>query len=84
MENIQDNQHFSEEIGEKSFVINEYDTEKIALHLAFSKEDFEKLKAGAFYNNYRALEDFVANTVLNEVESDRQRYLKSKVSSKNK
>lgn len=57
-----------------------FDMEEITLNL--SKEDLNKIKAGTFYNNYSSVEEFIIDIVLNEIESDKQRHLKSKQGSK--
>ncbi len=59
---------------------NQQEIEEITL--TFSKKDFDKVKAGAYFNNYDSLEEFVVDTVVNEVEAEKQRHLKAKQGNK--
>lgn len=52
------------------------------IFLTLSKQQLKVIEAGAFYNNYSSLEEFILDTVINEVEMDKQRHSKAKESSK--
>lgn len=50
--------------------------------LIVSESEYKRIEAGAFYNNYDSPEDYAKDVTLTEVEADKQRFLKSKDSSK--
>jgi len=52
--------------------------------LAFSSEQMKKIEAAMYYNNYDSIEEFISSLVIDGIELDRQKYLKSKQSSKSK
>lgn len=52
--------------------------------LAFSSEQMKKIEAAMYYNNYDSIEEFISSLVMDGIELDRQKYLKSKQSSKSK
>jgi len=78
MENIENNEEINQQLSENNSFINDQDKQIIALNLPLSKQKFEQIKAGAFYNNYSSLEKFVIDVVIGEIEADKQRYLKTK------
>ncbi len=72
------------EINEGIYKENSYENnlDTTEITLSFSKKDFDKIKAGAYFNNYDSLEEFVIDTVVNEVEAEKQRHLKAKQGNK--
>lgn len=80
MEAVERNREIGEELFEDNIHINSEKLEKVILTL--SKENFEKIKAGAFYNNYDSLEVFIIESVINEIEVDKQRHLRTKQGSR--
>jgi hypothetical protein len=61
---------------------DEADIDSKEILLTVSKQQLKVIEAGAFYNNYSSLEEFILDTVINEVETDKQRYSKAKESNK--
>lgn len=72
------------EINQKILGNNIYDNDQEIeeLTLTFSKKDYEKIKAGAYYNDYDSVEEFIIDTAVNGVETDKQRHLKGKETTK--
>lgn len=60
---------------EKDLVIKE-------IVLILPESEYKKIEAGAFYNNYESLEEYVKDLTIEQIETDKQRYLKSKESYK--
>lgn len=73
VENMQMNSNYYDENNNAKEII-----------LAFSSEQMKKIEASMYFNNYDSIEDFISNLVMDGIELDRQRYLKSKQSSKSK
>lgn len=82
MENIENNEEIKQQLNGNNLFINKQDQEVIKLTLTLSKQNFDQIKAGSFYNNYGCLEEFVVDTVIAEIEADKQRHLKSKQGNK--
>lgn len=73
VENMQMNSNYYDENNNAKEII-----------LAFSSEQMKKIEAAMYYNNYDSIEDFISSLVMDGIELDRQKYLKSKQSSKSK
>lgn len=84
MENAKNNEQTNQQLNGNNSFTNDQDKRVINLNLPLSKQKFEQIKAGAFYNNYSSLEDFVIDVVTGEIEADKQRYLKNKEAIKGK
>lgn len=73
VENMQMNSNYYDENNNAKEII-----------LAFSSEQMKKVEAAMYYNNYDSIEEFISSLVMDGIELDRQKYLKSKQSSKSK
>lgn len=73
VENMQMNSNYYDENNNAKEII-----------LAFSSEQMKKVEAAMYYNNYDSIEEFISSLVIDGIELDRQKYLKSKQSSKSK
>lgn len=52
--------------------------EIVEISFTVSKSEYKRIEAGTFYNNYDFPEDYIRDVVLNEIEADKQKHLKSK------
>ncbi|MFY9226401.1 MAG: hypothetical protein WAQ98_27235 [Blastocatellia bacterium] len=71
---------------ENSYSANSYlerdSKEVVEISFTVSKSEYKRIEAGTFYNNYDFTEDYIRDVVLNEIEADKQKHLKSKEGSK--